>query len=115
MLFHPITLTLLIVADYSRPSSAALPDVQIATRQTDPAPPWPSQSFKSANFTPPALSISWRGPTEQGLLFFALLGLPHTTAAPLIMSDDGQLVWHGTHPNFSKRSSWVPGAKTWQR
>ena len=67
----------------------------IAARQTIPEPSWPIQSFKTTNFTVPALNISRSGLTEQGLLFFAPLGSPPTIAAPLIMSDDGQLVWHG--------------------
>ncbi|MCJ1405252.1 hypothetical protein MMC11_008479 [Xylographa trunciseda] len=102
MWFYQTIPTVLFGVYYFRVPVTALPAVQIAARQMSLAPRWPTQSFKTTNFTPPVLNISRSGPTEEGLLFFAPLGSPPTIAAPLIMSDDGQLIWNGPVQSFPK-------------
>lgn len=58
---------------------------------------WPSISYKTQNFTSPVFSITRNGtnPTSHGLLFFDPAGSGTTSQAPLITTDDGELVWHG--------------------
>ena len=61
---------------------------------------WPWQTFVSANYTPPQLSITGNGGAlAQGLLFFGPSNSGPSNSikeyAPLIMTDAGQLVWNG--------------------
>lgn len=61
---------------------------------------WPYQVFKSSPFQPPSLDITRNGqPLAPGLLIFSPWQIPGDDAAkesaPLIMTDDGQLVWNG--------------------
>lgn len=68
----------------------------LAQSETEPSLPlWPVQTFKTASFTPPFLNVTKAGQTEPGYLIFAPLDTARNATAPLIYSDDGQLVFHG--------------------
>lgn len=61
---------------------------------------WPYQTYKSSSFNPPKLEITTNGqPLASGLLFMTPGNFGATLAtkdvAPMIMTDDGQLVWEG--------------------
>ncbi|KAJ9502842.1 hypothetical protein H2202_001964 [Exophiala xenobiotica] len=61
---------------------------------------WPWQTYKSSNATPPALQINRTNESlSDGLLFLAPSdgsSIPGTKEqAPIIMRDDGELVWNG--------------------
>ena len=61
---------------------------------------WSYQTYKSAPFNPPELQITTNGkPLAAGLLFLTPGNFGPTIAtkdvAPMIMTDDGQLVWEG--------------------
>lgn len=61
---------------------------------------WPWRSYKSSNATPPVLEVNTTGdPLTPGLLFFTLSYGSRTPGAkeqsPIIMTDDGDLVWNG--------------------
>lgn len=56
---------------------------------------WPSISYATENFTSPVFDITRNGTTTPGLLFFDPSGSGTTSQAPLITTDDGELVWHG--------------------
>lgn len=62
----------------------------------DATPGWPRQSFKTEpNLHPPVLETTQSGETAPGLLF---IGPGHNgvgPAFPLIMTQDGELVWQG--------------------
>ena len=65
---------------------------------------WPYQSYKSSPFNPPHFEITRNGqPLAPGLLFVSPENMtPLKKAkdvAPLIMTDDGQLVWNGPSQN----------------
>ena len=93
--YYRIISSIFVCACFSTVSGAALHAFLIASQQISPALAWPTQSFKTTNFTSPALKISRSGLAEQGLLFFAPLRSPPIIVVPLIMSVDDQLVWHG--------------------
>ena len=59
--------------------------------------PWPTKSFKTEpTFSPPVLQINKTGePVAPGYLFFAPDGRPPLQVSPLIMGNEGQLVWNG--------------------
>ena len=60
---------------------------------------WPYQTFKTQPaFQPPQLQITRNGTPAPGYLFFAPGGAAHQLA-PLIMTDQGQLVYHGDNYN----------------
>lgn len=56
---------------------------------------WPYQTFKTTSFTPPELLITKNGSQAHGHLFIGQAGPKAVEAAPLIMTDDNQLVWQG--------------------
>ena len=59
---------------------------------------WPYQSFKSVDFHPPNMTISKSQRTAPGYLFFGeypIGGSGVAEIAPLIMSDENELVWQG--------------------
>ena len=56
---------------------------------------WPFQSFKTVAFHPPDLKIAKSGKTAAGYLFLAPSGALAYDVAPLIMTDDNELVWQG--------------------
>ena len=61
---------------------------------------WPYQTYKSSPFNPPKLEITTDGrPRAPGLLFFTPNDNTRVeatkNAAPLIMTESGQLVWQG--------------------
>jgi hypothetical protein len=60
---------------------------------------WPFQTFKSEPaFQPPKLEVTKSGQPAPGYLFFAPAAEAHQTA-PLIMTDDSELIWHGQNHN----------------
>lgn len=66
----------------------------------DSSPIWPWQIYKSSNFNPPELQITTNGkPLAKGLIFITPSDFTTIRAtkdvAPLILTDTGQLVWHG--------------------
>ena len=66
----------------------------------DSAEVWPYQVYKSSPFNPPEFDITNDGkPLSPGLLFItpsdATAGNATKDTAPIIMTDTGQLVWHG--------------------
>lgn len=78
---------------------------------------WPYQVFKSSPFQPPYLDITRNGqPLGPGLLIFApwqaVVGeVLAKEMAPLIMTDDGQLVWNGpSNYTFNFRAATYQGA-----
>ena len=60
-------------------------------------PPWPVQTFVSnPNISTPVVSINKTGTTAPGYLFFAPDGSSHpNNTAPVIKTDDDELVWYG--------------------
>lgn len=65
---------------------------------------WPWQIFHSSPFNPPELNITKNGgPLADGLLFFTQSNFQPVNAieeaAPLIMTDKGELVWNGPISN----------------
>lgn len=66
---------------------------------TTAAAVWPYQSFRSADFHPPVLKVTRRNggnaTTSNGYLFISPTGPGAEDQAPLIISDDGELVWQG--------------------
>lgn len=67
---------------------------------------WPYQAYRSSPFNPPYLDISRNGqPLAPGLLFISPENFTPLKAAkdvaPLIMTDDGQLVWNGPNLNVT--------------
>ncbi|KAL8837778.1 MAG: hypothetical protein Q9170_002396 [Blastenia crenularia] len=61
---------------------------------------WPWQIYQSSPFNPPQLEISQNGdPLAEGLIFMTPSNFGATNsikeAAPIIMTDQGQLVWNG--------------------
>ena len=63
---------------------------------------WPYQIFKSSSFNPPQLEVTRNGKQlAPGFLFFDPMKVTEFNAtqdqAPLIMTDDGQLVWNGPY------------------
>lgn len=56
---------------------------------------WPYQTFQTTNFTPPELAITKQGSQAPGLLFIDQAGPQAQERAPLIMTDDNELVWQG--------------------
>ena len=68
------------------------------------SPLWPWQIYQSSPFTPPELQITRNGgPLAPGLLFITPSNggpVPAVKeAAPLILTDQGQLVWNGPSSN----------------
>ena len=61
------------------------------------APPWPTQSFKSApTVYALSLQVNKTGATAPGYLFFAPSGSSHiNSTAPTIATDDNELIWFG--------------------
>ena len=67
---------------------------------------WPHQVFKSASFNPPQLEVTRNGKQlSPGFLFFDPMKITRFNAtqdeAPLIMTDNGQLVWNGPYVGAS--------------
>ena len=65
---------------------------------------WPYQVYRSSSFNPPQLQITTNGqPLAGGLLFITPSDFTEVfatkEAAPLIMTDAGQLVWNGPSVN----------------
>lgn len=56
---------------------------------------WPSQTFRTVPYQPPNLHITKDGTTAPGLLFFDQSWQGAIDFAPLIMTDENQLVWQG--------------------
>ncbi|KAK5115829.1 hypothetical protein LTR85_009423 [Meristemomyces frigidus] len=56
---------------------------------------WPYQTYKTVNFTPPALEISHHANPSEGYLFFAPDGATEYELSPLIMDMYGELIWNG--------------------
>ena len=73
------------------PTLPILSALTLATAQNS----WPTQSYKTEPFIAPQLDIKKSGATEPGYLFFGPSGNTTNYAAPLIMTDDGELVWRG--------------------
>lgn len=77
---------------------------------------WPCQSYKSSSFNPPQLQITRNGlPLAPGLLFLSPENVTPLggakDVAPLIMTDDGQLVWNGPNLNATNfRATTYQGA-----
>lgn len=70
----------------------------------DSGPIWPWQIYKSSSFNPPELQITTNGkPLAKGLIFITPSDFTKIRAtkavAPLILTDTGQLVWHGPIKN----------------
>ena len=104
-LVEPITavflLTLLAAAACGQPScSLGSGEESHATAGNTSGPVWPWQIYQSASFNPPELQITSNGaPLASGLVFITPSNFGATNAlqeaAPLIMTDKGQLVWNG--------------------
>ncbi|KAL8936650.1 MAG: hypothetical protein Q9216_004819 [Gyalolechia sp. 2 TL-2023] len=65
---------------------------------------WPWQIFQSSPFNPPELEINYDGsPLAEGLMFFTQSNFRAVNsikeAAPLMMTDRGELVWNGPISN----------------
>jgi len=61
---------------------------------------WPYQTFKSQpTFQPPQLHITRDGTPAPGYLFFAPAGAKSHQTAPLITTNDGELVYQGAKNN----------------
>ena len=77
-------------------------DSHTVVNQTGPKS-WPYQVYKSAPFNPPELQIKGNGQhLAPGLLFFAqeTFSTPNLKdIAPMIMTDQGQLIWNGPRVN----------------
>ena len=65
--------------------------------QLPSSPPWPTLSFKSIpTISPLALEVNKTGQTAPGYLFFNPSGFSHiNSTAPVIFTDDEELVWFG--------------------
>jgi hypothetical protein len=75
-----------------------LPFLSFSFAQAPPsAPPWPVQTFKSApSLTPLSLEVNKTGATAPGNLFLNPVGFAHVNStAPVIMTDENELVWFG--------------------
>lgn len=71
-------------------------DISTLAQSAEPSPSlWPLQSFKTTSYKPPSLNVTKAGQTEPGYLIFAPFDMSRNATAPLIYSDDGQLVFHG--------------------
>ena len=56
---------------------------------------FPYQTFRAVGFTPPQMNITKEGTTANGFIFIAPDGPLAVEAAPLIMTDDNELIWQG--------------------
>lgn len=58
---------------------------------------WPYQTFKSVNFTPPALNITHHSSasSSEDYWFFAPDGPAAVQLAPVVFDSQGQLIWNG--------------------
>ncbi len=65
--------------------------------QQPSVPPWPVLSYKSApSLTPLSLQVNKTGETAPGYLFINPSGFGHiNSTAPVIFTDDNELVWFG--------------------
>ncbi|KAJ9315201.1 hypothetical protein DTO271D3_4654 [Paecilomyces variotii] len=66
--------------------------------KADTVSPWQYQTFKSATYQPPNMTIEKHGRTEPGFLFFDQTWAGTVDYAPLIMTDENELVWQGSMP-----------------
>jgi hypothetical protein len=57
---------------------------------------WPVQSFVTEDFHPPTLEVNKTGLTADGFLFFTNEDPDTATKTPVIMTDDGDLIWQST-------------------
>ncbi|EXJ62411.1 hypothetical protein A1O7_02846 [Cladophialophora yegresii CBS 114405] len=71
--------------------------INISVAQQPSSPPWPTLSFKSApTISPLSLEINKTGETAPGYLFLNPNGFAHiNSTAPVIFTDDNELVWFG--------------------
>jgi hypothetical protein len=94
-----ILLLLLLVSNLSIQFAQAIPSASIAPRQVETGAPTgparPFQTFKTEEFLPQDMAITKSGETEKGYLFLNPQGPGAEEAAPLIMTDDNELVWQG--------------------
>lgn len=62
---------------------------------------WPYRTFRSTDFHPPELKVSrnngTNATTSDGYFFISPTGPGAEDQAPLIISDDGELIWQGPH------------------
>ena len=79
-----LSLVILLLSGSDRVQAANLTD-----------PDWPYQSYRTTDFHPPELSITKPGTPADGYLFIGQAGPKVVEAAPLIMTDDNELVWQG--------------------
>lgn len=61
-------------------------------------PPWQYQTFETGSYKPPNMTIEKYGRTEPGYLFFDQTWPGTADYAPLIMTDDNELIWQGPMP-----------------
>ncbi|KAK2759913.1 hypothetical protein FQN54_002648 [Arachnomyces sp. PD_36] len=81
-------------------------------QSTDPLPSWPLQTFKTTSYQPPYLNVTKAGQTEPGFLIFAPFDFSRNATAPLIYSDDGQLVFYGPREGgYSLRAQELNGER----
>ena len=98
-------LTLLTAAVNAQPSCPLGPGEESHTiGGSASGPVWPWQIYESSSFNPPELEITKNGaPLAAGLLFITPSNAGPSNAikeaAPLIMTDGGQLVWNGPISN----------------
>ncbi|KAI9036702.1 arylsulfotransferase family protein [Aspergillus affinis] len=62
---------------------------------------WPYQSFTTASWRVPQLSINQTGDVGQGYIFVALQGEQATPVGPTIYDGNGDLIYQGSHANAS--------------
>lgn len=54
---------------------------------------WPSQLYKTEDFSAPRVALSKLGTTSPGFFFITLYGATTNSTTALIMTEQGQLVW----------------------
>ncbi len=67
-----------------------LPAAQVVSNDTTL---WPSQLYKTEDFSAPRVAISKLGTTSPGFFFVTLFGPETNSTTVLIMTEQGQLVW----------------------
>lgn len=103
IVFLSCTFTLSVAGNTSA-CALDLGDVPHTVGGNGTGPVWPWQKFHSSPFNPPELAITDNGgPLADGLLFFTQSNFYPVNsieeAAPLIMTDRGELVWNGPVSN----------------
>ncbi|ETI23724.1 hypothetical protein G647_05529 [Cladophialophora carrionii CBS 160.54] len=71
--------------------------INVSGAQQPSSPPWSTLSFKSApTISPLSLEINKTGQTAPGYLFLNPTGFAHiNSTAPVVFTDDNELVWFG--------------------